>query len=396
MQPEHTHLSDGEIRTIIDAIDVRETLEHETVRRFETHLDACPACRSRAQALQDQAQRVQSRLALLSDPQAHPLKPTAARHRLAERLQIEQENLSTMKKLMNRISRPAWAAVALVAILAVAMAFPPVRAAASSFLQLFRVEQVRIIPVDLDSLPGEMENSAQLEALFSENVKIEENGETQEVASADEAAALAGYSLRLPAALDSQQEISYQPGGSATFTVDLELARAVMHEMGRDDLALPDSLDGAVVKADIPNSVVVQAGDCQVKERGNRDPDQEYSLEPGNCTTFMQMPSPVVSAPPEMDLEELGKIYLQVLGMSESEAALFAGNVDWTTTFVVPVPRGRADYKEVQVDGVPGTLIYDTGYRPVYSLLWVKDGMVYVLTGPGDEAKALELANSIQ
>ena len=53
----------------------------------------------------------------------------------------------------------------------------------------------------------------------------------------------------------------------------------------------------------------------------------------------------------------MGEIYLQVLGMTPEEAASYASSVDWTSTFVIPVPRYRAEYQEVQVDGVTGTLI---------------------------------------
>ena len=55
--------------------------------------------------------------------------------------------------------RPAWAAFILITVLAITMSFPQVRAIATSFLGLFRVEQIEAVEVgiSLDDLPSEME-----------------------------------------------------------------------------------------------------------------------------------------------------------------------------------------------------------------------------------------------
>ena len=144
------------------------------------------------------------------------------------------------------------------------------------------------------------------------------------------------------------------------------------------------------------NSVATAVGDCRIDEP-RTDPDEPRSFEPPECTTLIQMPSPSVSAPPELDLAQLGRIYLQVLGMTEEEAELYAGSVNWATTFVLPVPQGDADYKEVTVDGVAGTFVQDRyNYPRSYTLMWIKDGMVYLLIGPGTEADALAMAASLR
>ena len=80
--------------------------------------------------------------------------------------------------------------------------------------------------------------------------------------------------VRLPAALEGQPKIMVQPGGSVTFTIDLELMRAVMQDMGRGDIQLPDSLDGAVVRLDMPAGVAAVYGDCQMDQPPVIDPDK--------------------------------------------------------------------------------------------------------------------------
>jgi hypothetical protein len=54
--------------------------------------------------------------------------------------------------------------------------------------------------------------------------------------------------VRLPTALEGTPKLLVQPGSTATFTIDLALARAMLNDLGRTDIQLPDSADGAKVK----------------------------------------------------------------------------------------------------------------------------------------------------
>jgi hypothetical protein len=386
------HLSPGEIQSYHD-----RQLDDEALRRLEAHLAECPRCQSAAQAALAQSRQTGAYLSSLGPAGSRPISTPAARLRLERRLQQSKEPINMWSKLTSRISRPAWVGLALVVVLAVSLAFPPVQAIANSFLKLFRVEQVRVVPVDTERLAGEMEQSTRLDGLFSQSVKVEKGGEPQEFSSAEQASARLGMPLRLPAALEGQPKIMLEPGGSVTFTVDLELMRAVMQDMGRGDIQLPDSLDGAVVRLDIPAGAAALYGDCPVEQPRMANPDQPEQVTLPNCTSLFQMPSPSIDAPPDLDVAQIGEIYLQLLGLTPEEAASFSSSVDWTSTFVVPVPRYRADYQEVQVDGVTGTLIThrDSGQR-AYLLVWVKDGIVYALGGPGKGDNAVEIAASLK
>lgn len=300
-------------------------------------------------------------------------------------------------KIFNRIPRLAWVSVVIVAVLAVALTFEPVRAVANSFLGLFRVEQVRLVSIDSDALEEQMGSSSQLESMLSESVKYESRGEMQETDSAEQASQLAGFALRLPASLAEQPHFSVQPGGSLTFQVDMELVQAVLKDLDRGDIQLPAELDGAMVHVEMPAGVAARYGDCQpVDEPAMRDPDSPpMEFDEPQCTTLVQMPSPTISAPPGLNLAQIGEAYLQLLGMSAEEAATFSRGVDWTTTFVIPVPRYGADYYEVQVDGVPATLVLQP-YQETFTLLWVKDGVLYALSGPGGTQTALRTAASLK
>jgi hypothetical protein len=157
------------------------------------------------------------------------------------------------------------------------------------------------------------------------------------------------------------------------------------------------------VTLEIPRQVtasfgVCKSGDAPVVEGQDPDMPPAKPWMQDACITFTQLPSPSVSAPDGLDIAQLGQAYLQLLGLSEEDAARYASTVDWTTTFVLPVPYNDMTYQDVVVDGVNGTLIqqaYDPAYGS-YILLWVNDGIIYSLNGYGSPDKGLQIANGLR
>ena len=395
-----THLQEGELRAWLD----HELLEAQR-QAADAHLAGCPACQEKAEALRQRAALIGARLETLAPPVIE--QSPAARGALhAGRLNLDayiqrKEQATMFDKLFARRFRPAWAAVGVVLVLALALAFPQVRALAVDFLGLFRVQQVTVVPVDAEELATRFESSQQIEGLFAENVQVETLGESQEVSSAAEASELAGIAVRLPEQLGSPGVFNVEPAASLRFTVDVEQLNLVLQELGHADLALPAALDGAEVTANLPAMVYTAFGECKQEMAGpgapdGYDPDDPATWPVWQCTTLVQMASPTVEAPAGLDLTQLGQIYLQILGMSAEEAQRFSENVDWATTLVVPVPMRGVEYQEVSVDGVMGTLAMYQGAGRDYLLIWVKDGVVYALQGPGSASEAVEIAGSLK
>jgi hypothetical protein len=98
-----------------------------------------------------------------------------------------------------------------------------------------------------------------------------------------------------------------------------------------------------------------------------------------------------------VDVDELARIGLEFTGMSAEEAAAFTDTVDWASTLVVPIPKNAAIYEQVEVDGVTGTLIQrPADDYPQYALLWVKDEIIYAISGLGTGwQQAIDMANSL-
>lgn len=390
-----SHLMPGEIRAYQDGV-----FQRNDNLRIEAHLSACADCQRLAEEIAETGTKTRLLFEKFEVPIGKPRikSPQTAFAVFESRLERMKEEQPMKNIGFIHLPRTAWIALAVCLALAGALAFEPARTLANEFLALFRVEQVRVVQFDSEDLPQKLENSSQLEYIFSNDVQVEETGEARQVASLEEASALLSFPARLPTQIDEQPKFIVQPSGKLDMKIDLDLVRGVLKDIEREDIQLPDELDGAHISIEIPSGLAAYYGTCDL-EIGEEpvDPDQPIKRSDWeSCTTLMQIPSPVISAPPDLDLNKIGEAYLQILGMDAQEAASFASSVNWTSTFIVPIPRYSVDYEEAIVAGTKATLIYDKeGYNQHYLLLWIRDGVVFVLGGWGDKLEALQIANSI-
>ena len=382
------HLSDGEIQSYQD-----QELNGELLGELIAHLDGCRRCRQRANEMLSRKQDIQRQLSKLdNDIDREMPAPKLAAIRLENRLNLCNLENSKMKNCLRKLPRPILVGTIVAVMLVITLSFPEVRAVANGFLELFRVETIQVIAIDEEKLQNKIQNSQSLETLFSDNLVTEELGKTQEFRDAGQVLALSNIPVRILSGYDGKQLFLVHPGGSATFTVDLDLLRAVLKDLEMSQVNLPDSLDGAKVRLEWPTSVESYYGDCAEIRSA-----EEFGPESGECVTLFQSYSPTISAPPDMDLTLIGQAYLQLLGMTPEEAQQFAQNVDWKTTFLVPIPKYGTEYKNVNVAGTKGTLIIrGEGYDPGYVLIWIKDNIIYALSGDGRGEEALALAESLQ
>jgi len=397
------HVKDGEIKAFQDG-----ELSAAERQRVEYHLERCEKCQRRAEILLERAQSVNLFLSTLNpDLLDAPQPANLARARLEKRIsQAEKEPETMWKKftttIFSRRARPALAVLTVILLLAIALAFPPVQAIAESFLGLFRIQQVAVVPVSMDSLPDQLGSSNTLETFISNQVEFEPYGDAQPAASVEEASDIANFPVRLPASGDGDWKLEVQPGGKMAMKVNLKLAQAVLEEIGRTDIQLPKDLEGADVSVEVPVAVQASLGSCEFDpeqaQQPGADPDDPSTWVGQECTTLIQMPSPDITAPADLNLDELGVAFLQLMGMDPQEAADFAKNINWQTTFVLPVPRENTTSRTVTVDGVEGTLIQRPRQRggTPYVLIWVKNDIVYSLGGVGNISQAILMADSLK
>ncbi len=384
------HLTDGELRAALDG-------ELEATRL--QHLDTCTDCNERKEQLQTESQQSARRLAFLASTDGSVPSAQKAWGRFSQQNRIRKEFSMFRKWFSFPVVRFA---SALILIVTLVLAFPSTRALAGELLKLFRVQQVTVVPVDftgLEQLTGDGALGNQFTDLISNSINVAQKPEDpKEAADAEQASQLAGFTVRLPQGKNPSQ-IYVTDAAAFTLIVDRAKAQALLDEAGRSDLVLPESVDGAEISVNIPASVSVSFGTCpkptpdSSKVKEEQIPGRAYP----DCVILAQIPSPIVNAPADLDINQLAQIGLEFTGMKAEDAASFTSAVDWTSTLVVPIPRNAAMYKEVTVDGVTGTLIQrPSDDSPKFALLWVKDGILYAISGLGTNSEqAIEMANSL-
>lgn len=381
------HLTPGQLRAQLDG---------QLDPASQAHLTDCAECRSQLTEAEKRARRVTMRLNALT-PGAHEIPP--ARYVLSQlRSREGKEGLTMLNRMFARRMRPVWVGVSLIAAIVLALSFAPVRAWAGQFLGLFRVQQVTVLPIDttrLSALTGDEALGRRLGQLFSDSVTITKDPtEPQVAADAAEASQLAGFTVRLPNQPAATPQLTVQGGTAFEFILSRERAQALLDESGYNQLQLPASLDNALIQVDIPTGVTAAYGNCPKSENEAGSPGRRFA----SCVLFVQIPSPTINTPPDLDVNQLAEIGLQLTGMTAEQAHEYSQTVDWTSTLVVPIPRNGATYEKVAVDGVTGYLIQrPSDDAPQYALIWVKDGIIYTIGGLGNDASAaLALANTLK
>jgi len=385
-------VTDGLLRARIDG-ELTETESFEVT----SHLAVCVDCRRRAETLAIEARRVSEALSTLAPlPSEAPPDAAMALAQFRATGQRRAETATparaagTIGRLFAKPLRPAWAAAAAMVLCVGLFSLAPARSWAQRVLAMLRVQQVAVISVDPVAMPGPDSNAAKtISAFISDNVVQTLKGEAQSAASPDEASRMAGYPVRLLSGRVDAPQFTVEGEQAFNMTLSRDRLQAILSDLGRPDLQLPASVDGAMIAVHIPSVVVARYGNC---------PSPAAGQAPNNCLVFVQAPSPVVSVPPDLNIAQLAEVGLQAAGMSADEAEAFCQTVDWTSTLVIPVPRNAGSYGQFAVDGVEGTLIHRATHLPSvenFTLIWVKNGMIYSIAGVGDPSAAVSLANSL-
>ncbi len=382
------HLNDGQLRAALDG-----ELDGQMLR----HLENCGSCLRRQHALQVQVEEVSHNLAFLANRESDsaPSVQTSLKHFYSRK--IPQKETPMLKRFFaSNAVRFVGVAVLLLALI---ISIPATRALADEVLNLFRVEQVTVIPVDFSGMQDLSSGTLgkQFTDLISSSIDMTQKpGDPVAATDANDASQKTGFTVRLPQK-SAFSRLTVTNTAAFKVTVDRTKAQALLNEAGRSDLVLPETIDGAVISVTVPASAQADYGTCP-------DPSANDSGKAGSpgrnypdCVILAEIPSPTVDAPASVDVAQLAQIGLEFTGMSSEQAAAFTSTVDWTSTLVVPIPKNAATYQQVSVDGVTGTLIQrPADDAPQFVLIWIKNGIVYSIGGLGTNSQqALDMANSL-
>jgi Putative zinc-finger len=385
-------ISDGGLRARVDG-----ELSAAESGAIQEHLATCARCRERAEQIAREAANVTAAAGVLAPVAGEAdLDPGFALARFRTE-HVRSDSPSFAARLFARHLRPAWVALAGIVVLAGVLSFAPGSSWAQKLLAMLRVQKIAVVPVDLPALGSPNANNGpakMIGQMLSDKVVVTLSSKPRKVDSADDASQLAGYHVKVVGSRSDTPQFTVEGEQGFQMTIDRDRVQAILDEAGRSDVALPVSVNGALIAVHIPSIVAERYGTCP-----NRENARDSAADFGDCVELVQVPSPTVSVPPDLNIEQLAEVGLQLAGMTPSQAHAFCQTVDWTSTLVLPLPRFIRSYQTVEVNGVQGTLINLPPHGPQhllgYNLVWVKQGVIYSLTGFGSPAEALPLAESL-
>jgi anti-sigma factor RsiW len=423
---------EGRLRAYLDA-------ELATNERDDlaAHLDACADCTGRLAALREETTTVSTLLAAwLPEPiaSAAPVgderqaRAALARFRstvyeaagdsavapqgFADRTKRTKEWAETMiERLKSPRLRPAFGAVALVAILGLVLSLSPVGSLADQLFKTFRVQQFQAVAVhvpQMSSLPqvqGDMgdvtpEQLAQLQALLAPlgtpttNATPDTAREVADQAAARDFLATHGSKLfapkSVPAAFSSQApRYGVADPTSSTYTLNVQTAQQYIGFANSPELSAlpwPQGVDQLTFGLDTPAAVATVYGDEATK--------QGFGIvQMAVLDSDVPGAGPQLTLPAELDVNAFRAALLALPGLPADTVAQVKAVKDWERTLIIPVPED-ATSKNVTIKGNAGLLILDGEGRGSL-LLWQQDGMLFAVGGTLTEADIMAIANGM-
>jgi hypothetical protein len=403
------NIDSGMLRARLDGELAASELE-----QVNQHLAACSDCRARLEKLTTETERAANLLATLAPTGDDTTNPTSAYAQFSSQFGNEQTKARWFNRLFAPGLRPAWGVAATIVVIAIFSGINPMRTWAQRALAMLRVQKIAVVSIDPSTLMGSAEPGSHpyklINQFIADSVVVTmDPGKPDLVPTMAKASQVAGYPIRTIGSLGAPQSVEVSGETAFQMTINRDRIETLLEEVGRSDINIPESANGALIAVHIPKIVISMYGDCPVRHGDDISNTQSHAealaerkMErmagmKNNCTYFIQAPSPTVSVPPDLNMSEIAEAALELAGMSSAEARSFCQTVDWSSTLVVPIPHNTGAYEKVTVDAVEGTLITEAlpqGNR--FSLMWIKNGVIHSIAGRGNSSEALALAASLQ
>ena len=303
--------------------------------------------------------------------------------------------------------QPWLAAFAIVAVVGILFSFAPVRAMAGQLLKIFRVQNVAVVPFNAELLEGNTEMHDLLKQFSPESEIIVDGGEPQVFDTLDEAIQHVNFEVssipELPADVGDEFKAMVDGESIVSLMLDRELLQSVF-QSAKIEIELPASLDdtpivinkptmlGQMWGTDLDDLNSMQGERPRSKQRGKRP---AHSNHEAPQLMFVQMPTPHLEYPDDLDLATVGVAGLQLLGMPKIEAIALGSTIDWENTMILPIPIGEdIDATEISISGNSGVVMTMSDNDHV-TIIWATGEMTYMLVGKYDTETLISLAESV-
>lgn len=377
------HPADGQWRAFLDG-----ELSADQQQRLSRHLKTCDQCRRRYAAIQADASWAASRLgALRALADVAPVPQAGVRENLGSRRFGGAKGETMVKgfgnggfaKLTRKFSAGKVAAAAAALLVVSGLSMPGVRAAASQWMTVFRVQESRIIRLSPDDFQGGAISQEMVEGLMAEMeklVQVEESRKAEVTGGlSQEELVRMGFMTPqyLPEGFAEGEGFSARTG-EVLVRVDVDGVNQLLKSMGRSE-QLPAELRGQVLRVGSGHGfgMTYQSGEEKV--------------------LIAQSDVPTISASGSVDLNEIFSAFTGMLGDQFGVSATLRrqlGSIDLSRT--VPLPLMEGSGTEVKVGGLDGTYHEDKGRGVV---MWVMRHRLNVVEGPLSKDELLRIAESI-
>lgn len=270
------------------------------------------------------------------------------------------------------------------------------------FIASLRIARPATVTAAVTTIAGS--NTRQLQnvvaGIVSESTTVARDEPDRAVKDVGAASRDAGFRVRVLHGRGDVAELYVAGSHRIESHIRREQLGTLLVEAGFPRTSVPSSLENAAISLATPRGVRFEFGNCpaplantiQAQIQGPPPP----STDNGNCVILTETPCATISVPAALDTSAVMTIALELSGMSPNQSRDFRRLFGWPSAVTIAPPRFMRSYQITSVDGAPAMLMITGGRRgPTYVLAWVRDAVVFTLTGYGSSADASSLAASI-
>jgi hypothetical protein len=257
----------------------------------------------------------------------------------------------------------------------------PVKAAITSALSIFRVENVKGITITLADMQ-EIQNklsSGQGEISLDKMGSIKMEGGQKRTSSQEDVKKLSDIAVTFPSALSgTTPTINVVEPRSVDFTLNAKNVNEIMKTYGASKL-LPDNIDGKTFKIDFTSIVSIN-----------------YPIN-GKSIEIIQTKSPQITVPEGVNVDEVYSAVVEMPIIPQNLQSQLKSIKDWKNTLYIPVVESKAT--EVDINGAKGYIATDKNNSestPKTQVIWFNKGIIYSVSGEIDSNEILNIARSMR
>jgi hypothetical protein len=280
---------------------------------------------------------------------------------------VPDASASEFQPPASHATRVAVVVAGVIGLLALSLAFAPVRTLAVQMLEIFRIQKIATVAItsdDLDKIGRALENG-------DPHVSLEELGDMwiegsptpggAEPKATSLSAAQAGvdFAVRIPSGVEGTRSVLLDPGGTVKFKLHVDKVNELLRYYGATKL-FSTSLEGKTFAIKTPPTVYLAYGKDKFEPSAAEGESDGSSSGPAfdpesDYTYILQTRGPELAVPSGVNPLEIRDVLVGLPFLPQSIRDQLSGVSDWQHTLLVPSISGST--REIAIAGQPGVVI---------------------------------------